>query len=91
MVAEMGNVGSCLFSSMHDHAAFNNVYLFAVEFDFNHLGLRLIVGLDQAGLVLYEVLKFVPVMFDHGANRHSRSIAQGTDRTTHDVFRHVVQ
>ena len=36
VVAEMGNVGARFLSRMHDHAAFQNLYLLAVEFDFNH-------------------------------------------------------
>ena len=36
VVAEMGNVGARFFGRMHDHAAFQNLYLLAVEFDFNH-------------------------------------------------------
>ena len=39
VVAEMRNVGTSLVGGMHDHAAFNNVYLLAVEFDFNHFGI----------------------------------------------------
>jgi hypothetical protein len=37
VVAEMRNVGARLLGRMHDHAAFDDVDLLAVEFDFYHL------------------------------------------------------
>ncbi len=37
VIAKMGDIGASLVSGMHDHAAFNNVHFFAVEFDFNHV------------------------------------------------------
>ena len=36
VVAEVGDVGARLLGRMHDHAAFQDFYFFAVEFDFNH-------------------------------------------------------
>ena len=91
VVAEMGNVGAGLLGRMHDHAAFKNVDLPAVEFDFNHCSTRSKVGRDHAGLVLYVVFEFVSVVLDHGAHRHGGGIAQGADGASLDVVGHRVQ
>ena len=36
VIAKMGDVGASLVSRMHDHAAFGDLHLLAVDFDFNH-------------------------------------------------------
>src|SRR5450830_83005 len=39
VVAKMRYEGAGFVGCMHDHAAFNNIYLLAVEFNFNHVGM----------------------------------------------------